>query len=59
MQPIMSVDEARTIIGDDASGMTDEQVAKLVEDVDRLAEIALSVARKELGHKTRKEVING
>ena len=55
----MSVDEARTIIGDDASGMTDEQVAKLVEDVDRLAEIALSVARKELGHKTRKEVING
>ena len=43
----MSVKEARKLLGKDAKDMTDEQVAKLIEDVDELAKIALEVAKRK------------
>jgi len=43
----MSVKEARKLLGEEAKAMTDEQVAKLVEDVDELAKIALEVVKRK------------
>jgi hypothetical protein len=47
VKPIMSVEEARGILGDDAKSMTDEQVAELVSNVDELAKLALDVAKEQ------------
>lgn len=46
-EPVMSVKEARELLGKDAKDMTDEQVTKLVEDVDELAKLALEVAKQQ------------
>lgn len=44
----MSVKEARKILGKDAEKMTDDEVAKLIEDVDELAKLALRVAEERV-----------
>lgn len=48
MKPIMSVKEARKLLGRDAKDMTDEQVAGLVGQTHELAKSALDVARDKL-----------
>lgn len=40
MKPIMSVKEARKLLGKEAKNMTDQQVAELVEQTHELAKIA-------------------
>ena len=50
-EPVMTVKEARELLGTDAESMTDEQVAKLVEDVDVLAKLALDVAKDKLARE--------
>ncbi len=37
MKPIMSVDEARKILGKTAVDMSDEELEKLIDDLDALA----------------------
>lgn len=51
MKPIMTVTEARELLGKDAESMTDEQVAKMVKDVDELAILALDVAKDKLARE--------
>lgn len=48
MKPIMSVKEARKLLGKDAVNMTDEQISELVEQTHDLAKLALDVARDKL-----------
>jgi len=48
MKPIMSVKEARKILGKDAKNMTDDQIITLVDDVDELAKLALRVAKEKV-----------
>jgi|GEM_PF-6195186 len=45
---IISIEEARVIIGEEANGMTDIQITKLIKDVDVLATIAVRIAQDEL-----------
>jgi hypothetical protein len=54
MKTIVSVKEARKILGKDAKDMTDDQITKLVEEVDELAILALEVAKDKL----RREKVN-
>jgi hypothetical protein len=55
MKPIMSVKEARKLLGKDAKDMTDEQVEELVEQTHELAKLALDVARDKLAREKRDE----
>jgi hypothetical protein len=48
MKPILSVKEARKLLGKDAVNMTDEQINELVEQTHDLAKLALDVARDKL-----------
>lgn len=50
-EPIMSIEEARKLLGKEYAHMTDVEVAKLVDDVDFLANLALRVAREELKNR--------
>lgn len=45
MKPIISVKEARKLLGKEAKDMTDEQVIELVDQTHELAKIALEVAK--------------
>ena len=51
----MTVEEARNLLGKDASTMSDEQVAVLVEQTHELAKLALDVARDKLAREKRNE----
>ena len=55
MKPIISVKEARKLLGKEAKGMTDKQVAELVEQTDELAKLALEVARDKIAREKRDE----
>lgn len=48
----MSVKEARKLLGKEASDMTDEKVAELVEQTHELAKLALEVARDRIARET-------
>lgn len=41
MSDIMTVKEAREIMGEDAANLTDEAVAKLIDDLDAIAHLAI------------------
>lgn len=47
MNPIMSVKEARKILGKKYEQLTNEQVAELVSQTHELAKLALEVAREK------------
>jgi hypothetical protein len=47
VKPIMSVKEARKLLGKEAKDMTGGQVAKLVEQTHELAQIVLEVTKQE------------
>jgi hypothetical protein len=55
LKPIMSIKEARKLLGKEHENMTDEQVAELVEQTHKLAELALDVARDKLAREKRDE----
>jgi len=48
MKPVMSVEEARKLLGEEADGMTDDEIERLVDDFDLMARYALQEARKQL-----------
>jgi H2-forming N5,N10-methylenetetrahydromethanopterin dehydrogenase-like enzyme len=53
-EAIMSVEEARKLLGKKFVYMTDVEVTKLIDDVDVLATIALRVAMEEFKNKGSK-----
>lgn len=46
-RPIISVKEARKILGKEAKNMTDQEVAKLIDDLDFLAKYAIQQYKAE------------
>lgn len=51
MKPIISVEEAREILGDVASRMSDEELTETIKTLDLLAKDALEQARREVQMK--------
>lgn len=51
MNPIISVKEAREILGTDAEGMSDEQILEVINTLDLLAKDALDLAKLQLKRK--------
>ncbi len=45
---IISVQEARELLGNEADGMTDEQIERLIEELDAIAKYSLKQAVSEL-----------
>jgi len=59
MKPVMSVEEARKLLGEEANEMTDDQIERLIDDLDILARYALKLARQKvrmLGNSHPKEL---
>ena len=46
MDLVISVEEARELLGDDAKQMSDDEIEKLIRDLDVMARYALQEARK-------------
>jgi hypothetical protein len=46
MDLVISVKEARELLGDDAKKMSDDEIEKLIRDLDVMARYALKEARK-------------
>ena len=55
MKPIISVKEARKLLGKEHENLTDEEVAELIEQTHELAKLALDVARDKLAREKRDE----
>lgn len=51
MKQIISISEAREILGEVAVGMTDEDIEETINTLDLLAKDALKLAREELARK--------
>ena len=45
-KPVMTVQEARKLLGDEAKGMTDEEVQKLIDDLDIIAQYSIKLVQK-------------
>ncbi len=58
MKPIISIEEARKILGEEGKNLSDVELKKLMDDLDFLAKAALEIARKEK-LETQKERIEG
>jgi hypothetical protein len=50
-KPVMSVKEARKILGDDAVGMSDDEIAGVIDTLDLLAKDALEMAKNKIRMK--------
>jgi hypothetical protein len=50
-EPIVSIDEARKLLGDSAVGMTDMEILNVINTLDLLAQDALKEARRRLAMK--------
>lgn len=55
MKPIMSVKEARKLLGKEYEKLPDEKIAELVEQTHELAKLALDVAREKIPGEMRDE----
>lgn len=55
MKPIISVKEARRLLGKDCESMSDDEVAELIEHTHELAKLALDVARDKIAREKRDE----
>lgn len=55
MKPIMTVKEARKLLGKKYEKLSDDEVAELVEQTHELAKLALDVARDKLAREKRDE----
>lgn len=51
MKPIISVAEAREILGKDAESMSNEEIVFVIETLDLMAKDALKISREELHRK--------
>lgn len=51
MKPIISVKEARKILGKDAESMTDREIEELIGTLDLLAKDALQEAKRRISMK--------
>jgi uncharacterized protein YutE (UPF0331/DUF86 family) len=47
MKPIMSVKEARKLLGKDYQKLDDEKIAELIEQMHELAKLSLDMAREQ------------
>lgn len=56
MKPIMTVKEARKLLGKEHENLTDDEVAELIEQVHELAKLSLDMAREQLSKKTLGEI---
>lgn len=52
MKPIISVKEARKLLGKDYESLTDEKIAELIEQLHELAKLSLDMAREQRLKKT-------
>ncbi|MFZ1301820.1 MAG: hypothetical protein WAQ27_04595 [Candidatus Microsaccharimonas sp.] len=52
MKPIISVKEARKLLGKEYDSLTDEKVTELVEQLHGLAKVSLDMAREQRLKKT-------
>ena len=52
MKPIMSVKEARKLLGKEHENLSDEEVADLIEQLHELAKLSLDMAREQRLKKT-------
>lgn len=52
MKPIMLVKEARKLLGKEHENLTDDEVAKLIEQLHELAKLSLDMAREQRLRKT-------
>lgn len=51
MKPIISVKEARKILGEDAEDMTDREISEAIKTLDLLAKDALQEAKRKIRMK--------
>jgi hypothetical protein len=59
VEPIISVQEARIILGEDAVGMSDDEILQVINTLDILAKDALQLAREKLRmRKDAKDLAN-
>jgi hypothetical protein len=47
MKPIISVKEARKLLGKDYENLTDEKIAEIIEQLHGLAKLSLDMAREQ------------
>lgn len=47
MKPIISVKEARKLLGKDYENLTDEKIAELIEQLHELAKLSLDMSREQ------------
>lgn len=52
MKPIMSVKEARKLLGKEYENLSDEKIAELVEQLHELAKLSLDMSREQRLRKT-------
>lgn len=52
MKPIMSVKEARKLLGKEHENLSDEEVADLIEQLHEIARLSLDMAREQRLKKT-------
>lgn len=52
MKPIMSVKEARKLLGKEHENLSDDEVAELIEQLHELAKLSLDMAREQRLKKT-------
>lgn len=52
MKPIMSVKEARKLLGKKHENLTDDEVALMIEQLHELAKLSLDMAREQRLKKT-------
>lgn len=56
MKPIISVKEARKLLGKDYENLTDDKIAELIEQLHELAKLSLDMAREQRLKKTLGEI---
>lgn len=56
MKPIMTVKEARKLLGKKYEKLSDDEVAQLIKQVHELAKLSLDVAREQRLKKTLGEI---
>lgn len=52
MEPIISVKEARKLLGKDYENLTDEKIVELIDQLHELAKLSLDMAREQRLKKT-------
>lgn len=59
MKPIISVKEARKLLGKDYRSLTDEEILKIIDDTHQLAILALDVAKDKIAKEGKLSLHTG